>query len=275
MSSATSHAKASASRAANSKPLEYLARGGFVCYGIIHLLLAWLSLQIAFGHSGQEGDQNGALKSLAGNGFGKFLLVVIAIGMIGLAIWQATEAAAGVSGGVRGKEAIFERVLSGIRAIIYLWLAWTAIKAVRGSSGSSANNSQNKSSTIMSSTGGRWLIGLVGLVVIGVGIALIVNAVTKRFEKKLNTQQMKASVRKSTVRLGQFGYAAKGAAYGIVGVLVVVAAVKYDPDKARGMDSALKTLAGHAYGGWLLALIALGFAAFGIFCFSQAKYRKV
>ncbi len=274
MSSATSHAKASASRAANSKPLEYLARGGFICFGVIHLLLAWLTLQIAFGHSGQEGDQNGALKSLAGNGFGKVLLVVIAIGMVGLAIWQATEAATGTSG-ARDKEAIFERVLSGIRAIIYLVLAWTAIKAVSGSSGSSANKSQNKSSTVMSSTGGRWLVGLVGLVVIGVGIALIVNAVTKRFEKKLNTQQMKASVRKTTVRLGQFGYAAKGAAYAIAGVLVVVAAVKFDPDKARGMDSALKTLAGHAYGGWLLALIALGFAAFGIFCFSQAKYRKV
>jgi hypothetical protein len=274
MSSATSHAKASASRAADSKPLEYLARGGFICYGIIHLLLAWLSLQVAFGHSGQEGDQNGALKSLAGNGFGKVLLVVIAIGMIGLGIWQAFEAAIGTTG-VRGKEAIFERVLSGIRAIVYFWLAWTAIKVVTGSDSSSAAKSQNRSSTVMSSTGGRWLVGLVGLVVIGVGVGLIVNAVTKRFEKRLNTQQMKASVRKSTVRLGQFGYAAKGVAYGIAGVLVVVAAVKFDPDKARGMDAALKTLAGHAYGVWLLALIALGFAAFGIFCFSQAKYRKV
>jgi Domain of Unknown Function (DUF1206) len=274
MSSATSHAKASASRAADSKPLEYLVRGGFVCYGIIHLLLAWLSLQVAFGHSSQEGDQNGALKSLAGNGFGKVLLVVIAIGMLALAVWQATEAAIGTRG-PRDKEAAFERVLSGLRTIIYLWLAWTAIKAVSGSSGSSAANSQNKSSTLMSSTGGRWLVGLVGLVVIGVGIALIVNAVTKRFEKKLNTRQMNASVRKSTVRLGQFGYSAKGVAYGIAGLLVVVAAVKYDPDKARGMDAALKALAGHAYGGWILALIALGFAAFGVFCFSQAKYRKV
>jgi hypothetical protein len=272
--SATSHVKASASRAADSKPLEYLVRGGFVCYGVIHLLFAWLSLQVAFGHSGQEGDQNGALQSLAGNSFGKVLLVVIAIGMIALGLWQAFEAAVGESG-PRNKEASAERVLSGLRAIIYLWLAWTAIKVVNGTNSSSAANSQHKSSTVMSSTGGRWLVGLVGLVVIGVGIALIVNAVTKRFAKKLNTGKMRASVRKTTVRLGQFGYSAKGVAYGIAGVLVVVAAVKYDPDKARGLDSALKALAGHAYGGWLLALIAVGFAAFGVFCFSQAKYRKV
>ena len=95
MSSATSHLKGTASRAADSKPLEYLARGGFVCYGIIHLLFGWLALQIAFGHAGGEGDQNGALQTLAGNGVGRFLLVVITIGMVG------PGSLAGVRGGDR------------------------------------------------------------------------------------------------------------------------------------------------------------------------------
>jgi uncharacterized protein DUF1206 len=274
MSSATSHLKASASRAADSKPLEYLARGGFICYGVIHLLFAWLALQVAFGHSGQEGDQNGALQSLAGNGFGKFLLVVIAVGMVSLAIWQAFEAIVGESG-PRDKTAIAERVISGIRAVVYLWLAWTAVKIVTGANSSSAAKSQNKSSTLMSHTGGRWLVGLIGLVILGVGIGLVVYGVRKKFEKHLKIQEMRPAVRKSTRRLGMAGYSAKGVAYAIAGVLVVIAAVKYDPDKARGLDAALKTLAAHSYGPWLLALIAIGFAAFGVFCFFQAKYRKV
>jgi hypothetical protein len=274
MPSATSHVKANANRAADSKPLEYLARGGFITYGVIHLLFAWLALQVAFGHSGQEGDQNGALKSLAGNGFGKALLVVIVIGMVGLAIWQAVEAAVSHSG-PQDKTAIAERVISGIRAITYLWLAWTAAKIVIGADSSSANSSQSKSSTVMSHSGGRFLVGLVGLVIIGVGIGLAVNGVLKKFEEHLKTEQMRPSVRKTTRRLGIAGYVAKGAAYAIAGILVVIAAVKYDPNKARGLDSALKTLAGHSYGPWLLGLIALGFAAFGVFCFSQAKYRKV
>jgi Domain of Unknown Function (DUF1206) len=274
MSSATTHVKASASRAADSKPLEYLARGGFVCYGVIHLLFAWLALQVAFGHSGQEGDQNGALQSLAGNGFGKFLLVLIAVGMVGLAIWQGFEAAIGESG-PKDKTAIAERVISGVRAIVYLWLAWTAIKIVTGADSSSAAKSQNRSSSVMAHSGGRWLVGFVGLVVIGVGIGLVVYGVLKKFERHLKIQEMRPSVRKSTRRLGMAGYPAKGVAYAIAGVLVVVAAVQYDPDKARGMDAALKTLAGNSYGPWLLGVIALGFAAFGVFCFSQAKYRKV
>jgi hypothetical protein len=274
MSSATSHLKFTASRAADSKPLEYLARGGFVCYGVIHLLFAWLALQVAFGHSKKEGDQNGALQSLAGNSFGKVLLVIIAVGMVGLAIWQAFEAIVGESG-PRNTQAIAERVVSGVRAVVYVWMAYLAFKIVTGKNSSSANSSESKSSSVMNASGGRWLIGLVGLVVLGIGVGLAIYGLKKKFEEHLKTEQMSKAVRKSTRRLGMAGYLAKGVAYGIVGVLVVAAAVTFEPDKARGLDAALKTLASHAYGPWLLALIAVGFAAFGVYCFSQAKYRKV
>jgi hypothetical protein len=274
MSSATSNVKYTASRAADSKPLEYVARAGFGGYGIIHLLFAWIAFQVAFRGSSQESDQSGALQTLAGNGGGKALLVVIAIGMVGLAIWQGFEAAIGESG-PRDKTAIAERVVSGVRAVLYLMLAWYAISVLRGAKASMAQSQENKSAGIMAHDGGRWLIGFVGLVVIGVGIGIFVYGLRKKFLKHLNTSQMAASVRKSTTRLGMAGYMAKGVAYAIAGVLVVTAAVTYDPDKARGLDAALKTLAGHPWGVWLLALIGLGIAAFGIYCFAQARYRKV
>jgi len=274
MSSATSQVKHTASRAADSKPLEYVARGGFIGYGIIHLLFAWILFQVAFRGSRQESDQSGALKTLAGNDLGKVLLAVIGVGMIGLAIWQAFEAAIGESG-PRTKTAIAERVISGVRAVLYLWLAFYAFKILNGANASMAQNQQSKSATIMAHSGGRWLIGLVGLVVLGVGIGIFVYGWKKKFLEHLNTQQMAPSVRKSTTRLGMAGYLAKGVAYAIAGVLVVTAAVTFDPNKARGLDAALKTLAGHPWGVWLLALIGLGIAAFGIYCFAQARYRKV
>jgi hypothetical protein len=274
MSSATSQLRYTASRAANSKPLEYLARGGFVCYGVIHLLLAWVALQVAFGNSKQESDPTGALQKLASQPAGKTLVVIVVIGMVALAIWQAFAAIIGESG-EQDKEAIAERVISGVRAIIYLWLAWIGVKVVRGAASSQAKSSQNTTSNLMDSTGGRWLVGLIGLVVVGVGIGLIWYGLTKRFEKHLNTQQMSPTVRKTTRRLGMVGYPAKGVAYGVVGILLLAAAVTYDPGKARGLDGALKTLGRHSWGIWVLVLIALGFVAFGIYCFSQARYRKV
>jgi hypothetical protein len=76
-------------------------------------------------------------------------------------------------------------------------------------------------------------------------------------------------------RLGIAGYTAKGVAFGITGLLVIAAAVTYDPQKSRGLDGALRTLREQSYGTILLTLIALGITAFGVFCFVQAKYRKV
>jgi hypothetical protein len=274
MSSATSNVKHTASRAADSKPLEYVARGGFIGYGVVHLIFAWIAFQVAFGGSGKESDQSGAFQQLGTSGGGKVLLVLIAIGMVGLAVWQGFEAAIGESG-PQNKTAIAERVTSGVRAVLYLSLAWYAVNTLRGAKSSMADNQENRSAGIMAHSGGRWLIGLVGIVVLGVGIGIFVYGVKKKFLEHLNTGQMAPSVRKSTTRLGMGGYAAKGVAYAIAGALVVVAAVTYDPDKARGLDAALKTLAGHPWGVWLLALIGLGIAAFGIYCFAQARYRKV
>jgi Domain of Unknown Function (DUF1206) len=274
--SATQHARRTADRAARSKSLKYLARSGFVCYGVIHLLFAWLALQVAFGHSTQESDQSGALSHLASLPAGKVLLVLIVLGMVALAVWQALTAALGLVGGVRGKEAIAHRVVAGVRAVVYLWLAWTGVKVLRGGANASqSSNQQRTTSHLMNAAGGRWLVGLVGVVVVGVGVGLIWFGLTKRFEQNLETLRMRPTVRRSTRRLGVAGYGAKGVAYGIAGVLLVAAAVTYDAGKARGLDGALKTLAGQSYGPWLLALVALGIAAFGVFCFSQAKYRKV
>jgi hypothetical protein len=273
MSSATQHVRSTASRAADSKPLEYLARGGFVCYGVIHLLFAWLALQVAFGTSSGETDQSGALQLVAQQPAGKFLLVIIAVGMIALAVWQLFEAVVGESG-PQNKQAIAERVTSGCRVILYGYFAVLAIKTISGGS-SQAQSSKSTTSSVMNSTGGRWLIGFVGLVVVGVGIGLAVYGIKKKFLEHLKTGEMRPSVRKSVTRLGQAGYSAKGVAYAIMGVLIVSAAVTYDAGKSTGLDGALKTLAGHGWGVWLLGLIALGIAAFGVYCFFQARYRKV
>ena len=274
MSSATSHVKYTASRAADSRPLELLARAGFVGYGILHLLFAWIALQVAFGGSRQETDQSGAMQTLAGTGWGKGLVIAIAVGLVAMAIWQAFEAVIGESG-MTQRQALTERITSAARTVLYLYLAWTAIKVARGANASMANSQQSKSAGLMDSTGGRWLVALIGLVVLGVGIGIFVYGVRKKFEKHLNTSQMEPSVRTSTRRLGMAGYGAKGTAYAIAGILFVAAAVTYDANKARGLDAALKTLAGHAWGVWLLVVIGLGIAAFGVYCFAQAKYRKV
>jgi hypothetical protein len=272
--SSTPNVRSTASRAADSRPLELLARGGFIAYGVIHLMFAWLALQVAFGDSAGETDQSGALKTLAQQPAGEFLVIGIIVGMVAMAVWQAFEAALGHSG-PQDRTAVAERVISGCRTVLYLYFAYLGYQVVSGANPSQSQSQQSSASSMMDSGGGRLLVGLAGLVVAGVGVGLVVYGLKKQFQKHLNTGQMSPSVRRTVRRLGTAGYASKGVAYGIAGALIVSAAVNYDPEKAGGLDAALKTLAGTDWGPWLLGLIALGIACFGVYCFFQAKYRKV
>jgi hypothetical protein len=274
MPSLPTQAHGAASRTANSTWLEHLTRGGLVGYGIIHLLFAWLILQIAFDGSSTDGDQSGALHKLAEKPFGTFLIVVIVIGLIAMTIWQLLEAAVGHRA-ERGRHRVYERIASAGRALFYLYFSWTGIKVLRGKSASSADTQQKASEDLMVSTGGRITVGLAGVAIAAIGIGLVIYGLQKKFLKHLKTSQMTAKMRRLSTRLGMTGYAAKGAAYGIAGILFVVAAVQYDPDKARGLDATLNELSEQSYGPWLLALTALGIAAYGLFSIVQARYRKV
>jgi hypothetical protein len=272
--SVSQHAQSTANRAADSKTLEYFTRAGFIGYGVVHLLFAWLALQIAFGRSSGDGDQSGALRQLAAQPLGRTLVIATVGGLVAMAIWQAFEAAIGHRSDT-GKERIAERVASAFRMVVYFYLAWTGVKVVRGAASSTADSQQKASEHMMAASGGRWVVALVGLAVAAVGVGLVVYGYLKRFEKHLHTNRMSARTRMLSRRLGMAGYAAKGVAYAIAGVLLIVAAVTYEPDKARGLDGAVRTLAEQSYGNWLLALVALGIAAYGMFCFFQARYRKV
>jgi hypothetical protein len=127
----------------------------------------------------------------------------------------------------------------------------------------------------MASAGGRFTVGLAGVAVAAIGVGLFVYGVTRKFEKHLRTGQMSAAMRTLSRRLGITGYAAKGTAYAIAGALFVIAAVRYDSSKARGLDATLRALSQQSYGPWLLALTAAGIAAYGAFAVVQSRFRKV
>ena len=215
------------------------------------------------------------MRTLAEQPLGRFLVIAIAIGLLAMAIWQAFEAAIGHRGD-QGRERLFERLASAGRTLAYLYFAWTAYQVFNHANSSSADKSpgahRGADGLVRRALGwSAWPGSRSPLL----GVGLVIYGVTKRFEKHLKTGQMSPKTRTLSRRLGVAGYSAKGIAYGIAGVLVVTAAVTYDPDKARGLDAALHTLREQAYGTLLLSLVALGIAAFGVFCFVQARYRKV
>ncbi|QLQ36492.1 DUF1206 domain-containing protein [Micromonospora robiginosa] len=267
MSSLSERARGAVSRAADNPALERLTRAGFVGYGILHLLFAWVVVRVASGGPTADGDQSGAMQEIADEPFGLVLIAAIVVGLVAMALWQVLEL-------LRDRRA-GERLASAGRAAFYLYLAFSGVKVLRGKKSSSADTQQDTAEGLLASSGGRAAVMVVGLVLAGLGGWLAFVGFTGRFEKHLRVGEMAAATRRLVRRLGVAGFVAKGLAYGIAGVLFVVAAWRFDPDKARGLDAALRTLAGETYGTALLLVVAVGFAAYGLFAVTEARYRKV
>jgi hypothetical protein len=268
-----------ARRAGDSDGLEHLARIGLIAYGVVHLLVAWLALQLAWGGGGGESaDQSGAMQTLAESPVGKPLLWVIAVGLVALAVWQAAEVLRwrhgwSASGKARTK-ALKKSGKAIVKAIIYAALAVLAIRFATGGGQSSSQQQQQTAAGVFGWPAGRWLVGAAGLVLIAVGAYHVYKGVTKRFLKEIDTTDCSPAALRLVTRLGQVGFPGKGIALAVVGGLLAYAAITFDPSKAQGLDGALRTVLDLPFGQILLTLVAVGIAAFGAFCFVRARYPE-
>ena len=197
---------------------------------------------------------------------------LLGIGFAGYALWRLSEAAFGVTGEGNGAG---PRLKSLVRALVYAGFAYLTFKVISGAQGSQTKKQQDLTATVMHHPGGRWLVGLVGVIIVIVGLALVFEGIRRKFLKNLQTSRMRPRTRRLVEWLGVIGTAARGAVFALVGVLVIEAAVSYQPAKAGGIDKALLTLRNQPFGEFLLILAAVGLAIFGIYGLCEARWRKV
>jgi succinate dehydrogenase/fumarate reductase cytochrome b subunit len=268
-------ASGKAEQAGDSESLELVARAGLIAYGVVHILIGWLALRIAWSASaGKSPDTSGAMQTLASQPFGKILLWLVAIGLVALALWQASEAIWGYRNR-EGAKRLRKQVASGPRAVVYAALGVSAASVALGSRSSSSQSEQHATSGVLAWPAGRLLVVVAGLVIISVGVAHVVKGVRKSFAEEIDTSSMSPIARQGVVRLGQTGYIAKGLALGLVGGLLSYATLTFDRQKAQGLDGAMQTILAQPFGRYLLTAVALGFAAFGVFAILQSRYRPM
>ena len=160
------------------------------------------------------------MQMLAGKPYGIASLWLLAIGFAAYALWRLSEAAFGVS----GEPGTGPRVKSLARALIYAGLSYLTFKVIAGTAGSQSGKQQDITASAMQHTPGRVLVAIVGLVIVGCGIALIIEGARKKFLKHLETGRMSPETRRVVTWLGMIGTIARGVVFGLVGVLVVDAA---------------------------------------------------
>ena len=241
---------------------------GLVSYGLVHLLLAWLAGKVAIGGGGDASSQ-GAMKEVAKQPLGAALLWIMAVGLFSLVIWQILEAIVGHEESDRRRR-ITRRLSSIGRAIVYAALGVIAVRVAIGSGSSSGKAEDTLSARLMELPAGRFLVAAVGIGVIAVGVSQIVKGIRRKFIQR----DLDGSAPRSVAWLGTAGWVAKGIALGAIGGLFGLAAITYDPKKAGGMDQALAAVRDQPFGPFLLFAIAVGIAAFGVYCFFWARHPK-
>jgi Domain of Unknown Function (DUF1206) len=249
-----------------------VARAGLVARGVIYLLIGWVALMLAIGHSNQELDQRGALQTLAGKHYGSTALWALVVGFAAYALWRFSEAIWGVTGEGNGAG---PRIKSAVRGVVYAFFALTTVSVLHGSDSSQAASQQDVTARVMKHSGGRWVIGVVGAIVLIVGLTLILEGLRRKFLKTLRTDEMSHRTRSVVVALGTVGTTARGIIFALAGWLVIDAAKTFNPVKARGLDEALRTLRSESYGAALLGLAALGLIVFGLYGLCEARWRRV
>jgi len=259
--------------AADSPVLTGLARVGLVAYGIVHVLVAWIAVQMAWSSTAQSGDESGALATLADDPIGRALLWIIVVGLFALVLWQFSEAIWGFRG-EDGKKRLRHRLGAGAKGIIFGALAISAIGAATGDASSDAAQQQERTSGILALSFGQFLVIAVGLVVIAVGVGHIVKGINQKFMKHID-KGMSAGMRSAVQKVGVIGYIADGVALALVGAIVGYAAITFDPAKSTGLDGALRLIVTAPFGRILLTLVAVGFLAYGLFAFARARYEDL
>jgi hypothetical protein len=250
--------------------LDRAVRLGFVAYGFVHLMIAWVAVQLALGRSNGSPSAKGALAQLADEPFGHVLIWAVAVGLFLLVAWRILE----VVGGHRdadGADRVRARLVSAGKAVIYGGIGVSAVRVATGSGGSS-KGSRTMTARVLDWPAGEWIVGLVGLGILAYGAGLVWRGCTDGFLENLDGEGRSGDSGTAYTWLGRAGYVSKGVAIGIVGGLFCYAAINHDPRKTGGLDQALREVLDQPFGPVLLLVIAAGIGCYGLFCFARARH---
>jgi len=267
-------AVAEAKRAGQSDWVERAGRIGLAAKGAIYAVIALLALQIPLGLGGETTDKDGALRSVAEQPFGEVLLIALALGFAAYALWRFVQAVLDRDREGTDPKGLAKRAGHFGSGLIYAASCVAATAFVIGG-GSGGGNEKKETARVFDLPLGRWIVLAAGLGFLGAGAFFVYRAVSRKFREDLREHEMHSDVRPWAIRVGVVGYAARGLVFGLIGVFLLKAAIEYDAKEAIGLDGALLKLSQQSYGNFLLGLVAAGLLAYALYCFVQARYRRI
>lgn len=256
--------------------IEKFARAGYVAKGVVYVVVGGLAAYAAIGSGQDATGSEGAMQAIARQPFGQVLLGVLALGLLGYALWQfilAVEDPEREGSDARG---IARRIGFAITAIIHLGLVVYAAKIlIGGRGGGGGEGAKSWSAWAMGFPLGQWIVGIIGISIIAYAVGQMIKAFKSDLGDQLHLGELSPGTRRTVVNVSRGGMAARAITFAIIGAFLTLAAYQHDANEAIGLDGALQKVREQPYGPWLLGLVALGFIAYGIYQFVLSRYRHI
>lgn len=267
-----------AKKAAEGTAGESAGRAGLAARGLMYCVAAVLALRLVTG-ADERVDKDGALEALARQRVGSALLVVVALGFAGYAVWRFLRAFTGDAEGssASGKAKVWRRAADVARGLIYLALLYSTLKLLLGGRDEVGGRESERDWTIdlLRLGWGRPLVLATGVAAVGIGVGVIIRGFQRDFDKTLEKRRVPTWARSVLPVAGTLGYVARGGVVCVVGWFLARAAWQFDAQEAVGVAGALGRLSGELWGRVVLSAVAFGLLSFGVFSFVEAAYRKV
>lgn len=268
-----SHPELGRARGSAARVIDRVTRFGFGAKGVVTILVGVLALRYALGKGGDLTGQQGAIESVLDQPFGRVILALLAAGLADYALWMFVAAIVDPERKGAGFRGIAERVAFLVTGIGYALLALAAVNLLR-EKGGGGPDLDDVAGTLLTPYAGRFLVGLVGGIVMTAGVLQLRLGVTGRFRDSLRSGLSRLE-RVVTSVSGSLGYMTLGVLSLIVGWSLVQVAVEYDPSEAGGWDEALWLLSGLGEGRWLLGAVAVGLVFYGVYFLLLVRYREL
>jgi hypothetical protein len=245
---------------------------GFVARGFVYGLVGVLAIKLALGSGNTSASQQGAMRTIAAQPLGNVLLILVAIGLGGYALWRLMRALVGH--GPEDSDSGLDRVAAFASGVAYAVLCAIAVEILLGSGGGSGS-ARKPAAGVLGWPGGTWLVALVGIALVGVGLYQGYRGLTTDFLEDSKTEEMSPRTRRWIAWIGRIGHLSRMLVFCLIGIFLVDAAIDANPKKAVGLDGALAKVDHASYGPVILALVAAGLVAFGVYSLSDARFRRI
>ena len=254
--------------------IEILARVGFVAKGVLYATIGMLAGCAGLGYGGATTDTRGAMTRLLSLPFGRVVLLAIAVGLVGYAVWRCVEGIADPEHRGSDASAIAVRSSFVARGALHLWLAFSAIQAILGRAAASGGaQSRQATATVFRLPKGEWVVLVAALSIGGFGAYQVLKAFATKLHRHVNEREVTDEAGGWLLVISRIGIAARGVVFMAIGLLLYHAAREHDARRAGGIADALNEVA--RLGQWPFVATAAGLIAYGVYQLLSARYRRI